>query len=415
MLDILKQTKTALLSLFILILGNGLLMTLLPLRLHWQHAPAMVIGALTTSYYAGLVVGSFKVEGVIIRVGHIRAFAAFASLLSVICMCHGFWDNAWFWIVLRFFGGICTAALFVVIESWLLAKGTLQTRGQILSFYMISLYGAQAASQFLLNIGNKHSIIPFCIVSLLATLSVVPLAMTKAVTPEISEPSTLKLKSLYKASATGVVGSFTSGLILSAIYGLMPLFLGRSQVSVSQIAAMMATIVLGGMLLQYPIGRLSDKFDRRLMMIFVCLLTIVASVTVIFSLKYDFKGLEYIALFLLGGATFTLYPLSISQACDQLNPEDVIAGTQGLLLIYSIGASLGPVIAALFMRPWFGGNGLIYYFIILSGFLTWFSIWRKSTIPAVPESEQQEYVPIPQTTPIMAELDPRSEEEESRV
>ena len=411
MLDILKQTKTALLSLFILILGNGLLMTLLPLRLHWQHASTLVIGGLTTAYYAGLVVGSFKIENVIIRVGHIRAFAAFASLLSVLCMLHGFSDNAWFWLILRFFGGICTAALFVVIESWLLAKGTLKTRGQILSFYMVALYGAQAASQFLLNIGDRHSIIPFCIVSMLAAFSVVPLAMTKAVTPEISEPSTLKLRSLYKVSPTGVIGSLIAGLILSAIYGLMPLFLGRAQMSVNQIATMMAIIILGGMVLQYPIGRLSDKFDRRLMIIFICIITILSCFTLMLTIRLNFYHLQLFSLFVLGGATFTLYPLSISHACDHLGPEDIIAGTQGLLLVYSVGATLGPIFAAILMRPLFGGNGLIYYFIFLSALLGWFLLWRKSASPQAPNETQQDYITVPQTTPIAAELDPRADEE----
>jgi MFS family permease len=411
MIDILKQTKTALLSLFILILGNGLLMTLLPLRLHWQHASALTIGALTTAYYAGLVVGSFKVESFIIRVGHIRAFSAFASLLAVICMLHGFWSNAWFWIALRFFGGICTAALFVVIESWLLAKGTLKTRGQILSFYMIALYGAQAASQFLLNIGDKHSILPFCIVSMLAALSVVPLAMTKSVTPEISEPSTLKLKSLYKVSPTGVIGSLIAGLLLSAIYGLMPLYLGRSEMSISQIASMMATLVLGGMALQYPIGRLSDKLDRRLMILFMCVLTIISSLALMMATSSNAYGLQLVTLFVLGGATFTLYPLSISHACDHLESEDIIAGTQSLLLVYSVGATLGPIFSAILMRPFFGGNGLIYYFIFLAVILGWFLLWRKTTVPQSSVATQQDYITVPQTTPVAAELDPRSDEE----
>jgi MFS family permease len=410
MFDILKQTKTALLSLFILILGNGLLTTLLPLRLHWENVSTLIIGGLTTAYYAGLVVGSFKIEPFIIRVGHIRAFATFASLLAVLSMLHGFWDNAWFWIVLRFLEGICTAALYVVIESWLLAKGTLKTRGQILSFYMVALYGAQAASQFLLNIGDKASIIPFCIVCMLATLSVVPLAMTKAVTPEISKPSTLSLKNLYQISPTGVMGSFVSGLILSAIYGLMPLYLGRSNIAVTQIAVMMAVVILGGMLLQYPIGRFSDKFDRRIVLIFVCALATASSVLLILSVTIDSYVLQLVSLLLLGGATFTLYPLSISHACDHLKPEDIVGGTQGLLLIYSAGATIGPIFAAFFMRPWLGANGLIVYLIVLSILLGWFLLWRRTTSPQKFDEPQQEYITIPQTTPIVAELDPRSDE-----
>jgi len=275
---------------------------------------------------------------------------------------------------------------------------------------MVALYGGQTLSQFLLNIGDKQSIIPFCIVSLLATLSVVPLAMTKAITPEMSEPSTLKLGRLYRTSPTGVIGSLISGLILSAIYGLMPLFLGHAKLPVSVIANLMATIILGGMILQYPIGRLSDKFERRLMMIGVCLLTIVASITFMIALHFHLKQLELLALFILGGATFTLYPLSISHACDHLNQEDIIAGTQGLLLIYSIGATLGPILAAFFMHSWLGTKGLIYYLIVLSVLLGWFLLWRKSTAPQTTQEEQQEYITVPHTTPVASELDPRSEE-----
>lgn len=410
MLNILNQTKTALISLFIFIMGSGLLMSLLPLRLHWQNVSTLLIGGLTTAYYAGLVVGSFRIETIIIRVGHIRVFAAFASLLAVICMLHGFWENPWFWIVLRFLSGICTAALFIVIESWLLAKSSLKTRGQVLSFYMLTFYCAQAFSQFLLNIGGQHSIIPFCIVAMLTSLSVVPLAMTKAVSPEISKPSTLNVSKLYQISPTGVFGCFVAGLMLSAIYGLMPVYLGKMHSSVQEIATMMATIIFGGMVLQYPIGRLSDNFDRRIMIMLVSVLTLIACFGLIFLLNRTEDWLELLFLLILGGATFTMYPLCISHACDQLDSDDIVAGTQGLLLIYSIGATLGPVVAAIFMKPWLGANGLMIYLIILSSILIWILIWRKTAAPQTPE-DTQDYITVLQTTPIASELDPRSEDE----
>lgn len=411
MLRILNETKIALISLFIMVLGSGFLTSLLPLRMHWANASTLFIGGLTTAYYAGLVVGSYSVERFIMRVGHIRAFAAFASLLAVVSMLHGFWLNAWFWIALRFIAGICTAVLYVVIESWLLAKSTLKTRGQVLGFYMIALYAAQSAGQLLLNVGNRTSLIPFIIAGMLATLSVVPLAMTKAVTPELSEPSTLRLKKLYHISPTGVVGCFVAGLILSGVYGLLPLYLGQHDFPVSRIATMLAITVLGGMLFQYPVGRLSDHFDRRVVLVFVSLFTVLSSFILMICISVDVFSLVLGSLFILGGASFTLYPLSISHACDHLESDDIVAGTQSLLLVYSVGATLGPVIAAFFMRPWLGTNGLIVYFALLSLLLGIFLLWRRTTSPAAPADSQQDFVNVPRTTPVAAELDPRGDEE----
>jgi len=410
LLATLKHTQSALLSLFILTLGLGLLMTLLPLRLHHAHVSVLLIGLITTAYYAGLILGSFRIEPFIQRVGHIRAFSAFASAFGVVCLLQGLWPNPWIWVFLRFISGICTAVLFIVIESWLLSKSTLQTRGQILALYMIALYAAQAAGQFFLSIGTL-TFIPFAIVSMLASLSVIPLAVTKAPSPTYQDPSPVRLKTLYTVSPSGFLGSFISGLGLSAIYGLMPLFFAQLKLSTHTIATLTAIIIFGGMCFQYPIGRLSDKTDRRLVLLAMSIATVMSAISIMVFAEQGEHTLLYIASFLLGGFIFTLYPLSISQLCDQLKADDIVAGTQGLLLIYSVGATIGPLVATVFMHAIFFPYGLLLYFCVLGLALTGFLLWRKSANPVLPDENAQAFVNLPQTTPIAAELDPRSDED----
>ncbi|OGO94065.1 MAG: MFS transporter [Coxiella sp. RIFCSPHIGHO2_12_FULL_44_14] len=404
MLSTILKTLAPLLSLFIFMLGNGLFTTLVVLRLHMDHASSLMIGAMTASYYLGLGCGSFRIEPFIVRVGHIRAFAAFASTLAVVSVFQGMIINTWLWLFLRFIGGFATAGLFVVIESWLLVQSAVNIRGQILAIYMVSLYGGQALGQFFINVGDPQSLLLFAIAAMLCSLSVIPLAMTHISSPKIEEPSTLSFRKLYYVSASGVIGCFCSGLVLGASYGLVPLFVSENAGTPTLVSIIMAVTILGGMALQYPVGRLSDYIERRVVLIIICVLALVLSLAVITFFKHHV--MSYVVFFLFGGMTFTLYPLSISHACDQLAPKDIVAGTQGLLLAYSIGATLGPLIAPLFMGV-FGSNGLFIYFIVITGFLAMFFVWRKTRRVAFPQEEH--FITMPQTTPVMSELDPRSE------
>jgi len=393
-----------LISLFILILGNGLFTTLLVIRLHIEGASSLVIGAMAGAYYAGLVCGSFRVEKFIVRVGHIRAFSAFASALGVVCLLQGMILSYWVWILLRLLGGFTTAGLFVVIESWLLILGTEKIRGQILALYMIALYGAQALGQFLINLGDPKALTLFAVTAMLSSLSVIPLAMTKVGQPQISEPSTLNFKKLYKASGSGVIGCFTAGLILGAVYGLLPLFIAQKTGYPSEVAFFMAITILGGMALQYPVGKLSDHLERRTVLIVIALL---AAITSVFTLiGFHIVWLAVITLFLFGGVTFTLYPISTSQACDNLEPQNIVSGTQSLLLAYSIGATLGPFVAPAFIH-YLGINGLFVYFIVTSLLLFIFFLWRRIHVPT--KGQEENFISLPNTTPITSKLDPRGE------
>lgn len=402
--SILKLTMAPLVSLFIFVLGSGLFTTLLVVKLHHAGAGALFIGAITGVYYAGLAYGSFRIERYIIRVGHIRSFAIFASCLAVVSFLQGVLLNPIVWLLLRFIGGFATAGVFIVVESWLISAGNSKIRGQVLAFYMVSLYAAQALGQLLINLGDPNTLLLFAITAMLCSLSVIPISLTRSCSPEISEPSSLSFKALFAVSGSGMVGSFCSGLILGSIYGLLPLVIMKKTGDAADVGLLMSLVILGGMVLQYPVGRLSDYIERRLILLALSVLVILVSGV----LMYFFKSYSvvYVALFVFGGLAFTLYPISISHACDALDQGDIVSGTQGVLLAYSVGAALGPFIAPIFIGL-VGSNGLFFYVMVVCSLLAIFLIWRKAIIPATPQEEN--FIAMPQTTPVMAEMDPRGE------
>lgn len=405
MLKIIRATIIPLISLFIFVLGNGLFTTLLVLRMHLENTPSVYVGAMTSAYYLGLVIGSFQIEKLILQVGHIRVFAAFASLLAVICIMHGLIFNIPLWIFMRLVGGFATAGLFVVIESWLLVSGSVKMRGQVLSLYMVTFYAAQASGQFFIDLGNPKNLELFAVAAMLSSLSVIPLSITKSRQPQISEPSALSFYTLYKRTGSGVISSLVSGLILSAIYGLLPWFIIERSQSTAHVSTFMAAVIFGGMALQYPIGHLSDHVERR--MVLIGLTIAIAAVSLLALVTFQDAWISLVIMFLFGGMTFTLYPLSISHACDSLDHDDIISGTQGLLLAYSIGATLGPLFAPAFISV-LGPRGLFIYFMTCSLLLTVFLVWRRLFVPS--RAQEEPYRGMPQTTPITAELDPRGEE-----
>ena len=405
---ILIETLAPLISLFIFVLGSGFFSTLLALSMTTHGASSIMIGSLTGFFYAGLVLGSLRIDKLITRIGHIRAFSAFSSMLAVICLLHGLIYNEWLWIALRFFAGFASAGLFVVIESWLLCKSSQVNRGQVLALYMVTFYAAQSLGQFFLNLGNPSDVLLFAITSMLCSLSIIPLAMTHVRSPQFDEPASLSFKRLIQISPSGMLGCFGAGLIMGSIYGLMPTYLHDLFDSNAAIANYMFAIIMGGMLLQFPVGKISDIFERRMVLIVLASLTI--AIGLVFMFITPHTGLIFFLLMaLLGGITFTLYPISITHACESLATEELVAGTQGLLLTYSIGAMLGPMIAPGFIEL-FGHKGLFAFFIFVCGVSIPLIALRKVQKAASPQEES--FVAMPQTSPIIMELDPRSEDTE---
>lgn len=353
-----------LLSLFILVLGTGFSFTLFGVILTVKNASPLIIGAITGIFYAGLVLGSIRVEHFIARVGHIRAYAVFSSTIAITYILQGLYFSVSSWLILRFIAGFVTAGLYVVIESWLLYKTSRTNRGQILSLYMIIFYASQSLGQFFLKLNEPGAILLFAVSSMLCSLSIIPISMTRLPSPTCTTPSTLGMRVLLEKTGTGLLGALVSGMIMGALYGLLPSIFKLKFHDNNLVANFMFTVIIGGMLLQYPIGRISDLFERRRVFIFISMITALAT-TIMFFLPQGSFIPWYFLLALLGGLTFTLYPISIAHACDALNPEDLIAGTQSLLLAYSLGAMIGPLVAPLFML-FSPEQGFFYYLITIT-------------------------------------------------
>ncbi|QEA39370.1 MFS transporter [Pistricoccus aurantiacus] len=378
--QLLMMALAPLLGLFILGIGNGFLATLITLRLDAQGASALVIGWVSSAYFIGIAIGALFNDRLLLRIGHIRAYGSFASLVAASVLLQGLWFDAGAWFVLRLIGGWATVGVYLVIESWLLTSGDEKVRGRLLALYMISLYAAGVIGQLMIGATKDlDETAPFMIVGMLAALSVLPMAMIPRVSPLIEHAEPLPIYRLIVITPTGVMGSFGSGILVAAIYSLLPLYLQHIGLPLERVGQMMAIVVLGAMLLQYPIGRWSDRHDRQLVLILISLFSALISLGMVL-LPHDPWQLALL-LFLLGGGVFALYPVTVSHAADRMPAGALVRMSQGLLLINAIGSSLSPSLIGPAMTA-FDDAGLFWSLAALGVFMVLFFTWRRSVRPA---------------------------------
>ncbi len=378
--QLLTMALAPLLGLFILGIGNGFLSTVITLRLDAAGESAVLIGWVSSAYFIGLALGAMLNDRLLLRIGHIRAYGSFASLVAVTVLLQGLVDHPWAWFALRLVGGWATVGVYLVIESWLLTAGDQKVRGRLLALYMISLYAAGVLGQLLLGVteamGGPAS---FMVIGMLASLSVLPMAMIPRVSPLIEKAEPLPPHRLITLTPTGVMGSFGSGIAVAAVYSLLPLYLQRIGLPVDRIGQMMAVVVLGALLLQYPVGRWSDRHDRQLVLIIIGAFCTLISAAVLF-LPLNLWSLAAL-LFLLGGGVFSLYPVAVGHAADRAPAGALVRMSQGLLLINAIGSAISPPLISPVMGV-LGDAGLFWSFGALGLFLVAFFGWRRSVRPA---------------------------------
>lgn len=405
MFNLILSVLAPLSSLVILMLGSGFLGTLLSLRMDYEQVTPALIGLVSSSYYIGMVSGSFRNAAFIMRVGHIRAYSGFASMIAATLLIQGLVFSPWLWCFCRLINGYCVAGLFIVIESWLLNCSSPATRGRFLAIYMIGLYGSQALGQFLLALNDVATVTPFCIISIFASLSIIPLVMTGVSYPHIEEPSALSFMQLFRISPSGILGCMSGGIILAVFYGFVPIFVKGCGYNSQELAMIIAAGIFGGTVLQYPVGKLSDLFhDRR--KVLVALFAVLAITSIAILMFYKDLNVLIILMIIFGGVAFTLYPVSTALTCDYLSHKDIIAATQGLVLAYGIGAIVGPMIAPPFRYIW-NFQGIFIYFAFFAVLLMLVFL-RQLRNREAPTEESSLFVASPNTTPIVAELDPRS-------
>ena len=393
--------RALLMAIFVLMAGSGFLSTLIAIRLELSGASAGMIGLVATSYFAGLMLGSMRVERLITRIGHIRAFAAFVTVYSASSLTYAILDEPLVWTALRFIDGLAMAGVFVCLESWLNKQATQTNRSAMLASYMIALYCGQAAGQFLLNLGENEPDLPFMLSAVLLSIALLPVLLTRMEQPRIETVAAFSLKRLYEVSPLGVVGTLATGAILGAFYGLGAVYVQRIGLGLSQVALFTSLVIAGGVAMQYPLGMLSDRFDRRLVVIGSFLAVAAICAPLAFTVLPGAATFSIGAAF--GGFAFALYPLCVAHSNDHLEEDERVGASSGLVLIYSAGAVAGPLIGSFGMGT-FGPTGffLLIGILALTGGI--FGIWRTFARAAVPAENQQTFQSLPRTTPMASSL-----------
>jgi MFS family permease len=396
-----------------LLAGAGLQSTLLSIRAGIEDFPIVAAGLVMSGYFAGYIVGSKVCGPLIYRVGHIRAFAAFAAVASAVPLLHGLFVDAVAWILLRSISGLCFFGLFMVMESWINGRTANADRGTWLAVYMKVNLGAQAAAQLLLNLAQPTDMTLFVVCAVLISNALVPVALTRSTPPKVPNTGKLGLPVLFRISPLGIVGCFCSGLSLSAFSGLAPLVATEIGFPVAMVSVFMSLTILGGAASQWPIGRLSDVIDRRLVIALVSFLG--AAVSVLTALLSGEAGNYLLPLgFVFGASMFPLYSLCVALTNDFMRDDDLIAASGGLLLSYGLGALLGPY-AASWAIEILGPAGLFAHIATVTASLGLFAIIRAVLRAPVPIADRERFVFVPETTPVAEALDPRTDRQETEA
>ena len=404
MLGLLQSTRTFLLAIFMLMAGSGFLSTLIAIRLEVAGAGSLVIGFVATAYFGGLMLGALRVSALIVRIGHIRAFAAFVTIYSASSLTYAIVDWPMAWTLLRFVDGFVMSGVFVCLESWLNRVARPDNRSAILAAYMIALYAGQAVGQFLLNLQDNAPALPFMLSAILLSLSALPVVLTRIDQPRIEDAAPFSLKRLYAASPLGIVGTLATGMMLAAFYAMGAVFVQRIGLPLSQVALFTSCVIAGGVVLQYPLGLLSDRFDRRRVIV-ACLLAATALCIVLALIRG--QAAIFIGGALFGGFAFALYPLCVAHSNDHLDESERVGASSGLVLVYSAGAVAGPMLGSTGMAV-LGPAGLFVVIGVIAGAAALFGLWRSAIADAVPSSDQQAFRPLPRTTPMASVLEDES-------
>lgn len=370
----------------LLMLGGGLQGTLVSLRATLEAFPVVLTGIVMSCYYVGYIGGSICTPHLVQRVGHIRVFAALTALASMSILMQGVFVKPLIWAVLRTASGFCFAGIYVVAESWLNDRASNDNRGSALAMYMLVLYVGLGGGQFLLNAADAGSTLLFMLVAMLISIAVVPMALSVQRAPDFQIPKKIGLGELYRASPMGVVGVGVSGVVTGALFSMGAVYARLSGFEPRDIATFMAVSILAAVLTQLPIGRLSDRVDRRSVLIVVCLLAAgVAAAAAMFGTVS--RPLLFVLAAGFGGIALTLYSLSLSHVNDHLQPDQMVCASAVVILVNGAGAIAGPLVVSVLMSR-FGPAAYFWSLATLVAGLALYAIWRKGRrAPVAPEQK----------------------------
>lgn len=389
--------------------AQGLMFSLLALRLDADGFSALAVGLVTTGYFAGQLAGALVCGRIIERVGHVRSFAAFASIISATAVFFPLHVDVWSWTASRFVQGVCIAGTLMVAESWLNGATSNAKRGQLLAIYTVLQYVAMSGGQQLLNLAAPSEFILFCLASILLSFSLVPLSLASGVSAAEIPPSGFSIRELVRISPLGVVGAGAGGLLVGSFLGFLPIYLGERGYGLGEIATFMSAVILGGLLVQYPIGKASDLFDRRTVITVTLFAGGAVAAVVGFGGAVGYWPVLVLSV-LFGGISYSIYPLAVSHANDFIDPVDLVAASAGLILAMAVGATAGPLATASAMEV-LGPAGLFVFLAVVCVAVGGFAVFRMTRRAAPLAEDQGPYVLVPRSTVAAAELDPRGEVE----
>jgi len=429
---ILKNTWALFTGIGIILLANGLQGNLMGVRSVIENFSSLSTGIIMSGYFIGYFVGSNLTPNMVSRVGHIRVFAAFASTASLSILIIATYVNPIVWTLGRFLTGLSLVSCYIVAESWLNDRANNRTRGKLLSVYMIINYFGLACGALLLNFDDPTSFKPFILVSILLSIALVPILLTKRPAPKFKKIGTLSLIDLYKISPLGTVSSFCTGAIYSALFAMFAVYATKINFTLFEISILLFLTTIAGAFFQAPVGYLSDKYNRRVIIVLCNLFSAIFCLALIFisgdklfnlnalhlllniNILQDLNLLTYagssklyffIIITIYAGITLCIFSLNLAHTNDFVPKEKFVAAGGGLQFVFGLGAMGGPILCSIVMDV-LGPNGYFVYLTIFHIIISLFGIYRMA-IRKVNENPDNTFTPLPRNiTPLGIELDP---------
>ena len=411
MLNLLRGTWALFFGVGMIMLANGLQGSLIGVRASLEGYTAFAAGFIMTGYYAGFLSGALIIPQRIKNVGHVRTFAALASIASISILLHSLHVSFFGWFLMRFITGMCFVGMYTVAESWINDLSENNNRGQALSVYMMVSMAGSAFGQLFLNIASPETATLFMLVSILISVSLVPILVVVSKQPDFSISEFLTIKELYNTSPLGVTAAVLTGLAHGTLWGIGSIYALKNGLTIEQVSIFMFTFIIGGAVNQYLIGYLSDRYDRRSVLVAVAFLASFFSVlAVVFGTSFTSL---LIVTFIFGGLTVPLYALAIAHTNDFLSKKEMVAASAGLQLATGAGLTVGPLLGGLAIDL-IGAAGFWIYLFVIHGSLGIFGLYRMSIRDAVPLEDQGSTVLLNSRSAIVSmELYPDAEENSS--
>ena len=426
MYKIIKNSWALFIGYGVIMVSHGFQGNLLGIRAILENFNFIATGTMMSGYFVGYFVGANMIPNLVSKVGHIRVFAAFASMASLSSLIHALFVDPIVWTLARFLTGFSMIGILIIVESWLNDRATNKTRGKVLSLYMFFTFFAFTIGNLLLNISSPNSYEPFILISLLFSVALIPILLTKRKPPTFKKTSSIRIKELLKISPFGSFSMFCTGFIFAAMFAMLSVYAVTMNLTVFEISILLVGTTLAGAIFQWPIGYLSDKYDRRVIVIGCCIASFIFGVLSIMSSGIYFESLVaeemvrfnyfssdgnmnktnlFIFIILLSGMTLPMFALNLALVNDYIPKEKFVAAGAGLNIIFGLGAMAGPIICSILMSL-LGPNGFFIHLFIFLLAIIFFGIYRvnKREYEDNPEST---FTPLPrEITPLGIELDP---------